>query len=42
MPQMIELQRNSHSTEREMKDRFQTEDTLNNKEVEGSPAENLK
>ena len=25
-----------------MKDHFQTEDTLNNKEVGGSPAENLK
>ena len=28
--------------EREMKDHFQTEDTLNNKEVEGSATENLK
>ena len=30
------------STENEMKDHFQTEDTLNNKEVEGSATENLK
>ena len=30
------------STTKEVKDNFQTEDTLNNKEVEGSAAENLK
>ena len=34
--------RGTHSPEREMKDHFQTEDTLNNKEVEGSATENLK
>ena len=34
--------RDTHSTEKEMKDHFQTEDTLNNKEVEGSAIESLK
>ena len=32
--------RETHSTEREMKDHSQFEDTLNNKEVNGSAAEN--
>ena len=34
--------RETHSTEREIKDHSDTEDTLNNKELEGSAAENLK
>ena len=32
----------THSTYMEMKNNFQTEDTLNNKDVEGSATENLK
>ena len=34
--------RETHSTEREMKDHSQTEETLNNMEVKGSAAETLK